>query len=78
MAAIGIALSCEGHGRSVSGENECYDIADEETCEAETAFECRWEDSSCFPDCEAYTAQDSCDDDHSCEWSGDACGLNQS
>lgn len=78
--AIGLASSCEGAERrhSVSGENECYDIVDQQTCEAETLFLCRWEGMSCFPDCESYDDQSSCDDDDSCQWNGSACGLNES
>ncbi len=77
--ALGAAPSCsEGPSRphgSVSGETECYDILDEATCEAETAFSCRWEGISCEPFCEPYTEQDECEADDSCEWIGDACML---
>ena len=80
--ALGAAPSCgDGEGKphgSVSGENECYDILDQDTCEAETAFACRWEGISCEPDCEAYTEEDECSGDHSCEWTGDACTLGLS
>lgn len=78
---IAAAPSCEQDERreeSVSGEDECYDIVDQATCEAETAFLCRWSETSmsCSPNCGAYPDEDACNGDDSCEWTGDACDLH--